>query len=424
MLNKIEHFLLNTSLHGFKYFAHNKSTPFWKRIFAKIFWSFFMTLSMFFLFYLLKEKFLSSESSSTSINFDTSYHDWNNTFPAISICFDKGRTFKPIQDSVENYFTQNNIKQPSRPSRYFRTVRDLFFLNPQNPINKMSGLDDCREINETCGVDIEVLRNVFLPQDCHDFIKDFEFLEQTLNCSDFFFKKKTESGLCFVANSLYDAPQIEGKNGFHNFKALPLKHSNLEKLRRRMLIRYIDSSDIYKLKVFVHSPEEGANGRLENIPIASTKSYVYHAIKTIEMINQDDVFDEEVQDRHCRFPSEKIKELDIHYSSSNCIRANRMLREIKNCGCVMDIGVVPKNVNTCGLQTLVGCIANSSANPSSDTNELCSIPSCLAMEISVIGNIERDLHEEYGTILIEVLNKPTLRYVRRVKESKLDRIGE
>lgn len=119
------YFMDNTNLHGFKYFVIDKKAPLWKRMFATIFWSFFMTLSVFLLVYLLKEKFLSKDSSSTSINVDTSYRDWNNSFPAVSICFDKGLDFKPIQDYVENYFRENDIKQPKRATRYFRNMRDM-----------------------------------------------------------------------------------------------------------------------------------------------------------------------------------------------------------------------------------------------------------------------------------------------------------
>lgn len=423
MLNKIEHFLINTNLHGFKYFALKKSTPLWKRMFATIFWSFFMTLSIFCLFYLLKEKFLVSDSSTTSITVDTSYRKWDNTFPAVSICFDKGRTFKPVEDSIKDYFDSENMPQPSRPSRYFRTIRDLFFLNPQNPVNKMSSLEDCKKINETCGVDIEVLRAMFLPQSCNDFITEFEFFEQKRDCSEIFRKKKTESGLCFVANSLENAQLSPGQKKFKSFETLPLKYSNLERTRRRMMISYKES-EVYQLKIYVHSPEEDANGRLEYIPVSNSIAYVYHAIKTIEMVNEDDVVGEEIEARHCRFPSEIIKEFNLHYSNSNCIRTARMLREIKNCGCVLDIGVIPKEVKICDLEKLVNCIANSTANPTQDDSKKCSTPSCLAMEISVIGTMERNVNSKYGTTLIDILNKPTLRYIRRVKESKLDRIGK
>lgn len=283
-------------------------------------------------------------------------------------------------------------------------------------------LEDCKGYNETCGIDLIGLRKIFLPQNCDDFIKEFEYLDRPYNCSEFFVRKQTEAGQCFVANSLDDAPKIKKLRPLQNFKTLPLKHSNLEKVRRRMMLRFTES-DVYQLRVFVHSPDEMADAKLEHIPKNSKGSYVYHAIKTIEMINQDDVIDETIEDRQCRFPSEKIEEFDLHYSPSNCQQYVRMKREHENCGCVMDIGAVPKHLKKCSIEKLVRCIGNSKLNPVPKSETNCTLPSCLSMEISVLANIERQLNNELGTIVIEVVNMPTLKYVRRVKESRLDRMG-
>ena len=45
------------------------------------------------------------------------------------------------------------------------------------------------------------------------------------------------------------------------------------------------------------------------------------------------------------------------------------------------------------------------------------------MEIEEISDIESELPNSLGLLTVEVMNKPTLRYVRRVVETKLDIVG-
>lgn len=53
----------------------------------------------------------------------------------------------------------------------------------------------------------------------------------------------------------------------------------------------------------------------------------------------------------------------------------------------------------------------------------CPLPSCIAMEIEEISEIVIDIPDTLGHLIVEVMNQPTLRYVRRVIETKLDIIG-
>lgn len=59
--------------------------------------------------------------------------------------------------------------------------------------------------------------------------------------------------------------------------------------------------------------------------------------------------------------------------------------------------------------------------------ESCLTPTCTYMEVSKIGEFEEameGLPDGIGVIRVEVMNKPTLRYVRRVQFTKLDMIGK
>lgn len=65
------------------------------------------------------------------------------------------------------------------------------------------------------------------------------------------------------------------------------------------------------------------------------------------------------------------------------------------------------------------CVKDLRVEPS----ETCSLPSCIAMEIKEISDLESDVKDSLGLLKVEVMNKPTLRYVRRVVETKLDIVG-
>ena len=55
----------------------------------------------------------------------------------------------------------------------------------------------------------------------------------------------------------------------------------------------------------------------------------------------------------------------------------------------------------------------------------CLVPSCVSMEIVKVGETDSKFGSTTtGSVKIEVVNMPTLRYVRRVTFTKLDMIGE
>lgn len=53
----------------------------------------------------------------------------------------------------------------------------------------------------------------------------------------------------------------------------------------------------------------------------------------------------------------------------------------------------------------------------------CNLPTCIAMEIEEISIIETEIPNTKGILIVDVLNKPNLRYVRRLIETKLDIVG-
>lgn len=78
-------------------------------------------------------------------------------------------------------------------------------------------------------------------------------------------------------------------------------------------------------------------------------------------------------------------------------------------------------VSICNISQLQ-CANESNSNEDVHIG-FCPLPSCIAMEVEEISEIVIEIPNTLGHLVVEVMNKPTLRYVRRVIETKLDIIG-
>ena len=419
MVSKLSYFFEKTSLHGFKY-LNVANEPCWKRVFARVFWTSCLAFSITLMCSTLSTTINDFGSKSTSINLDTNYRDWNNTFPAISICMMKGRSTTKLKEYMENYWSSNNIPIPPRAIRYYRAIQSLMFINYHQPLDGVN-VADCMKFNNTCGIDLNVLKNDLLPQTCNEFMVSASWLGREVPCETIFKLHKTEIGQCFIANSLYS-----DLKGLKDFQQLPLRHSNQEIIERSLKLKYVDLEFvIYKL--FIHSPEELPDGNLEGYLLRKAESFTYMALKTTEIMNQNEVHGKSIESRQCRFPYDYLKEYKLPYSISNCHTNERILRETSDCNCTLPIGNFSKDFTICNI-TRYECVKESfekvKQNDADDKkSKTCVIPSCVTMEINLIGLVEKDYSKEFGLLQIEILNKPSLRYIRRVSISNLDLIG-
>lgn len=98
MKASLRYLFANSSIHGLKYLASDKE-PRWKIFFAQVFWICFIAISLFLMCWILFRCF--NEYSPTSINLDTNYLDWNNTFPSVSICLTLGYSTNKIKEYLK-----------------------------------------------------------------------------------------------------------------------------------------------------------------------------------------------------------------------------------------------------------------------------------------------------------------------------------
>lgn len=340
MKSKLNKFFINTSFGGFKFLAsteHDKNKPKWRIWISKIFWVILIGISICLMYYFLLQHANDYNAQATSINLDTNYKDWNNTFPAISICMTKGRSTNMIKDFLIKYWKSTNYTVPEG-IRFQKIILNYLFLNPYQPLDGIH-LKTCSEYNETCGVDLDILKLKLLPQSCKDFISDVTFMNQRIeNCESLFKHYKTEIGDCFTANSLNSN---DGKH-LESFNNLPLKYVDSGKFDRRLKLKYSDL-DLIAFKVFVHSPDELPDGNSNSYVLRKSNAQTYLGLKTTEIENQPDVKFETIERRQCQFPYEYLGLDKLTYSISNCFAYYRIQRELLNCNCTLPIGNFAKH---------------------------------------------------------------------------------
>lgn len=192
---------------------------------------------------------------------------------------------------MKKYWSGTNQSSPSDRIQYLRVIQSLLFLD-YRPLPGIS-VDTCSELNETCGIDIDILKRELLPQTCTDFMDQVKFMGREIPCQEIFKLHHTEVGDCFTANSLFS----NGKE-FDNFKQLPLRYSNRENIERSFEIKYttarLRAKTASAFKFYIHSPEELPNMNLKG------NDLLFHykdnrTFKTVETMNENGVRKESIE---------------------------------------------------------------------------------------------------------------------------------
>ncbi|XP_030081984.1 uncharacterized protein LOC115483804 [Drosophila hydei] len=226
-------------------------------------------------------------TDSTSIGIRTTYIRWSNTFPSVSICLIKNKITKDFSATLK----KRVFEDKPLISGYERNIIEYLFATSDGSSIKE---EYCKALNSTCGVNIMELRKEFLPESCEHFFKAIYFAGVPLNdCKTIFKYHVLEMGNCFISNNLID---------YKNQNHLPLKYSSLDKDRSLKLV--LQNGKLYKYQLYIHSPED--------MPYFNTVGYAINLRRTVynfnieEIHNTEDVINEAVDQRMCKFPSESI----------------------------------------------------------------------------------------------------------------------
>ncbi|XP_053674065.1 sodium channel protein Nach [Anopheles nili] len=350
-----------------------------------------------------------------SVNPDTSYLEWNSTFPAISLCYAKGRT-NQISNFLKEYWQATNFTPTKRwaTMNAFAMAQTYLFVSPNSNLDEdITGI--CEGLNSTCNLNLQVMKTKFLPSDCKEVLFDVKFIGEPYDCDRLFEFTLTEMGSCFTTNSIY--------NHGLQFEQLPLQF-NFWTRKRRLEFRY-RNHDTINYMMYIHSPEDYPNF-VEPFYALRKSGFVSHFMLQItETVNKQEVKDEPIDKRNCKFPSERLSPT-LAYSFSQCFLYNRIQLELQFCNCT--IPTSPKEFEEfyCDFKGLL-CI--NKANVKYYTKHVHAVhkesscmQSCESLETHVIGETYQSTEtaSEPGKVILEVLNVPIFRYQRRVIRNKLD----
>ncbi|XP_053686311.1 sodium channel protein Nach [Sabethes cyaneus] len=354
---------------------------------------------------------LDSFQETVNIHIDTSYLRWNNTFPAISICYTKGRSINSIGKFFEKYWKENNISKPAKASNYFRLAQSYLFVSPNSNIDLRGSV--CTGMNRTCDMNWDTMQKMFFPHACNEIFVDVKFLNTSVQCDKIFKLLQTEMGPCFVANSIYSY-EISYEN-------LPLKYAITTK--ERTIDFMYKEIDTVSFILYVHSPEELPHPLMPSYRLRKSGVYMHYSLNTIEVLNYPDIEKKQIYQRECRFPFENIAPF-LAYSFTNCFFHKRIQLELEICNCTLPTSPTYYKTKYCDL---AGLICVSQANVLSRTKKYLfedkqpCIQSCFEMEINIVGeNTINTEDSDMGFVRLEVMSFPSSRYERRVSHTDLD----
>ncbi|XP_062711561.1 uncharacterized protein LOC115255858 [Aedes albopictus] len=355
---------------------------------------------------------LESFDETVTINIENSYLRWNNTFPATSICYAKGRSLKSIQTFLETYWAEKNLTKPARFSSFLRLAQKYLFVSPSNNIEHSATI--CNGMNETCNLDLETMQTLFFPKSCTDVFINVWFLGKPYRCGDIFKLFYTEMGFCFISNSIFSYDM--------SYEKLPLRYT-YENTKKTFEFRYKEI-DAINFELFIHSPEELPYSLMPPFKPRKYGAFMHYTLNTIEVYNHEDVKHEPIKKRECRFPHENITKT-LPYSFTNCFLLKRIEMELAQCNCTIPTSPIEYKSKYCNF-TGLDCIANAQVLVAVKKNlfggeEPC-IQSCLEMEINVLGENTFNMRDPKapGHVILEIMNIPTSRYERSVSHTNLD----
>ncbi|XP_055538876.1 uncharacterized protein LOC129726190 [Wyeomyia smithii] len=150
--SRLKYFADCCSLHGLRYLGNRCKFR------GRIFWLCILSCSLTSMSYIFLYT-LKSFDETVNIHIDTSHLRWNNTFPAVSICYTKGRIINSIANFFENHWRENNISKPAKSSNYFRLAQSYLFVSPNSNIDLRGSV--CTGMNSTCDMNWETMQKMY-----------------------------------------------------------------------------------------------------------------------------------------------------------------------------------------------------------------------------------------------------------------------
>ncbi|GLV44091.1 pickpocket 13 [Carabus blaptoides fortunei] len=288
----------NTSIHGISYVANSSYF-----ILERFCWLLVVILSMYGMILIFLASYDAYDTNPISFVTDTSYLQWNTSFPAISIC-------QVMNQDI--YWTAEPNAAYSALQTFISEI--VFFTGSCYACGKPCA--ECNKVNMT-----EVVNRY--RKSCTSVLGTCKWNGEPFNCCDKFLPVKTEYGTCFAINSLH---------------AKHTKNSHLRMTSNRFLgPGQLSIESLDDVRVFFHAPEDipfinADPDKRDDVMLG--EKYIKQ-FNVIEIANDDEVRQVPVRKRGCRFPDEPPPELKVHnfYSYSTCVVQCHADAQMRFCNC-------------------------------------------------------------------------------------------
>ncbi|KAG8323116.1 hypothetical protein J6590_009761 [Homalodisca vitripennis] len=364
MLRRLVEYFSESSIHGLHYITDST-----RHISERVFWAVVCAVSLLGAGVVLRGNIYNFENNAVSFVMETTYLNWNTTFPAISVC--------EVESTDKLYDTGERMYGPDRNMNLDFYLRDIAFY-----------YGTCYTCSAHCGKTINcsqdfdhIIKEVRSP--CQDLIDYCKFNGKPFKCCRYFRLLETEKGPCYTINSMHlKKPKKFPLDMTSNLKTGPGK---------------LEFTAFEKIKIVLHAPEDvpflnHPQQEQEVVPWGNILNARF-MIKEIE--NDRYVKEVSVGQRNCRFPSENYLRSYALYSYSACVVDCRAQAQVEHCNCTHHFMPKIDGVHTCNLTGLI-CLSNVSetlrslrtADYTEKQGLVCDcLPSCTEPEYSVVSKV-------------------------------------
>ncbi|XP_069704777.1 sodium channel protein Nach-like [Periplaneta americana] len=388
------------------YFTHHVTSFLYKLLHCgRLFWTIAVSVSLWGTIIIALSSYRELRDHSVSFVVETTYLDWNTTFPAITVCADTNGDY--VWDVFEEVYPSGT------PSMLQRVLEDLIFYR-----GTCYQCESCkRELN--CSNILEKI----VPEaaiKCEDILTECKWNDKSFNCCDHFLPLRTELGNCFTVNS------IQTREDGNKIKMI----SNRKTGPGTLVLRTILES-----KIYLHSSADvvtSSHDSYKSWTVIDAGEFDKILFKVVEIQNDPLIRQVSIEGRGCRFPDEKpdYYKRYKYYSYSTCVTECRIEEMLKSCNCVHHIlqPGMKENYKQCDIDGLI-CLNTIfskiyTLNTKSEDNGgiTCDCKADCNEPDQFIIQTEKLLREEedYSEITFQMDTLPHERLRRNAVRSKLD----
>ncbi|XP_065086707.1 sodium channel protein Nach-like [Ochlerotatus camptorhynchus] len=293
-----------SSLHGAYHLSAPKHT-----MFERYLWGTLIVSTVLYSSYLITLFWIRYLTNPTVISLDRNYHEWNTTFPSITVCF---------HDRL-NTTARDILIQRMKPKNATKFMEFLNLLAETD----ISNFDQLIEFDEYSNLDLEAILNAVVNQ-IHVNVTLSNGMEAK------FHRIISELGVCYTFNSAILRYLSVGTNVSNNSSQELVEISIIERETTAALNNLSCNGNI-----FYHGPFEVPTFLKKLVVPSSASAFVKMSFKPVIIMADATIENLYVKQRNCRYPHESNLQLFPEiYSYSLCSLECKLTQFLETCGCV------------------------------------------------------------------------------------------